>query len=311
MKSSSAIKSKIPVILIFGPTAVGKTELLLELFSGKAEIVSADSMQVYKGTDIGSAKPPSEVREKLPHHLLDILDIDRQFTTGDFVRLADEIIPGIRERGKIPVVSGGTAFYFRNFLYGLPSVPEVPSGLREILNRELRENGLSVLYEQLKKTDPETAERLPPSDSSRIIRALEVYRGTGRRLSEFPPQEKIRDRYRYLVIGLHRERTQLYERIGKRVESMFRQGLMDEIKSLIARGARPEYPAMQGIGYREFFQWRREGCLSLTGLMEMIGRNTRRYAKRQLTFFRSIPMTRWIHADDRKSVEKTVKEFIS
>jgi tRNA dimethylallyltransferase len=309
VKSSSATRNEIPVILIFGPTAVGKTDLLLDLFSGEAEIISADSMQVYRGIDIGSAKPPPEVRKALPHHLVDILEMDKQFTAGDFVRLADKAVPEIIGKGKIPVISGGTAFYFKNFIYGLPPVPEVAPEWREQLNREADESGIAPLYESLKKIDPETAERLHPADRSRIIRALEIYSGTGRRLSEFPLSGKIRDGYRYLVIGLHRERAQLYKRIERRVDTMFRQGLPDEIKRLISRGARPEYPAMQGIGYREFFQWQKEGCLSVPDLKERIARNTRRYAKRQLTFFRSIPVTQWINGDDREAVYSAVKDF--
>ena len=233
MKSSTTTKNRSPVILLFGPTAVGKTELLSELFENKGEIISADSMQVYRGTDIGSAKPSPELIKRLPHHLLDILDINEQFTTGDFVRMADIAVPGILSRNRVPVISGGTAFYFKNFLYGLPPLPEVQPEWRNRLNREADKNGLINLYHQLEKADPETAARLPVTDRSRIIRALEVYYGTGKRLSEFPLPNKIRERYCYLVIGLFREKEELNQRINERVSQMFRRGLFNEIKNLL------------------------------------------------------------------------------
>lgn len=269
-------------------------------------MVSADSMQVYRGLDIGSAKPDRAYLAKLPHHLIDIRDPHQQFTAGDFVREADKLIPEIIARGKIPVLSGGTAFYFRNFLYGLPEIPLIDPSIREKLNSQLVQNGLEVLYEELKACDPVSAQRLNPNDSSRIIRAVEVYRGTGRPLSSFNYSTKLRISYPVKIIGLKRDRAELYERIDRRVEIMFQQGLVEEVRRLLRDGVTALMPAMKGIGYSEFFDMMNRGCMTMRSLKAKIKQDSRRYAKRQITFFKSLKGVKWFSPLDSEGIMNEV-----
>ncbi|MDC7233777.1 MAG: tRNA (adenosine(37)-N6)-dimethylallyltransferase MiaA [Spirochaetales bacterium] len=300
-----------PVVCLFGPTAVGKTDLLEILFRDSGEIISADSMQVYRRLDIGSAKPDPEYLKRMPHHLIDILDYKDQFNTGDFVRRAEECIRDIHSRGKLPVISGGTAFYFRNFLYGLPDIPPVPAELREEMNRRLAVEGPQALHKELEQLDPVTAQRLEPADRARIVRALEVFHGTGRPLSSFKVGSEPRKDLDCLLLGLERPRTELYERINLRVDIMFEQGLYQEVKNLIKDGACAEDPGMKGIGYSEFFPLFKEGCLTLEHVKDRIKQDSRRYAKRQMTFFRSLEGVRWYHPDDVEGLQKGIEDFTS
>ncbi len=288
---------------------MGKTDLLEELFASSGEIISADSMQVYRKLDIGSAKPDSSTLACIPHHLIDILDYTEQFNAGDFVRLAEKNAREIASRGKLPVISGGTAFYFRNYLFGLPEIPPVPAGLREELNRELESFGPEELHRRLGTVDPETAERLEPGDRARIVRALEVFRGTGRALSSYKTGNEARKDRPCLLIGLERPRKELYERIDRRVEIMFGMGLLEEIKGLVHEGAREDHPGMKGIGYSEFFPFLREGCMTLDDVKARIQQDSRRYAKRQMTFFRSLPGVHWYHPEDTAALKKEIRNF--
>ncbi|MDA3811939.1 MAG: tRNA (adenosine(37)-N6)-dimethylallyltransferase MiaA [Spirochaetaceae bacterium] len=304
----TSIKDNVPLILIFGPTAVGKTDLLLNLFEGKGEVISADSMQVYKGLDIGSAKPDSTYLKRLPHHLINIKQPQEQFSAGDFVDEAEKLIPQIKKRGKIPVLSGGTAFYFRNFIFGLPKIPFVDVSYRLELNEELKQNGLDLLYEELCVCDPGSGVRLNNRDSSRIIRALEVFRATGRALSSYPVSDTVRNDYSMRIIGLERDRKELYSRINKRVDIMFDQGLINEIKSLITSGVSSDYPSMKGIGYSEFFEMYNRGCMTVGDLKDKIKQDSRRYAKRQITFFKSLKGVKWFSPLDLEGIKREVFE---
>jgi tRNA dimethylallyltransferase len=294
---------------LFGPTGVGKTDVVFELFRLSGEIVSADSMQVYRGMDIGTAKPEQEEREQLPHHLIDCRTPREQFHAGDFVTACDQLIPQIRERGKVPVIAGGTAFYLRCYLFGLPGTPQTPPEIRAALRQHLKEAGPEKLHRELQRVDPIGAQEIAPHDGYRIIRALEVYRTTGRPRSDFRVPSTVRSGIDVLIVGLHRDRTELYERINRRVEAMFRAGLVDEVSRLLSEGYRFDDPGMQAIGYREFAElgippWSEE---SLAVVRERIQRNTRRYAKRQITFFRSLPDVKWIHADDRSALKELLR----
>jgi tRNA dimethylallyltransferase len=299
----------IPVICLFGPTAVGKTDLLEELFTGTGEIISADSMQVYRRMDIGTAKPDKSTLTKLPHHLVDILEYTSQFNAGDFVKLADAAVREINSRGRIPVVSGGTAFYFRNFLFGLPPIPAVPEGLRESLMRRKDKEGLKSLWDQLVEVDPLSAERIEPGDSSRIIRALEIFLGTGTPLSSFPLPRVPREEFRCLMLGLRRDREELYRRIDRRVDIMFDQGLDEEVFSLLKEGATFEDPGMKGIGYSEFAGVIRNGCLRMNDVRQQIKQDSRRYAKRQMTFFKSLPGLEWFHPEEKGKIRERITLF--
>ncbi|GHV26101.1 tRNA dimethylallyltransferase 1 [Spirochaetia bacterium] len=299
------------VLVLFGPTASGKTELLEQLFTGpnplcRAEVVSADSMQVYRGMDIGTAKPSADLRKRLPHHLIDIRNPDEQFNAGDFVRLADEACTDIAHRGALPVVSGGTGFYLRNFVLGLPETPPSDPRIRDGVQADLRSRGAASLMEELALCDPVSAARIHPNDTYRLARALEVFRSEGRPLSSYVSNGAARTRYRFLIIGLRRNRAEVYRRINERCALMFRRGLPEEVAHLHAAGYGPGDPGMKAIGYQEFFvgestggepnvPWRISG--DMEGVEALVARNSRRYAKRQITFFASIPQVRWISVD--------------
>jgi len=300
----------LPVVCLFGPTAVGKTDLLEELFLQTGEIVSADSMQVYRKMDIGTAKPDKSILERLPHHLIDILSYKTQFNAGDFVNLAEIAVKDIASRGLIPVISGGTAFYFKNFLFGLPPIPRVPEDIRLSLNKRKDKEGLPALRAELFEVDPVTAGRLEAGDSSRILRALEVFMGTGKTLSSFAVSHKPREEYCCLMLGLQRERRELYERINRRVDIMFAKGMVDEVFSLLREGASFDDPGMKGIGYSEFSQLLRDGCYTLENVKEQIKQDSRRYAKRQMTFFKSLPGVEWYHPEENGKIRERIALFL-
>ena len=318
---------QIPVLILFGPTASGKTNILLELFSSsigiQAEVVSADSMQVYRGMDIGTAKPSSEERQKLPHHLIDIRDPSQQFNAGDFVRLADEACAQIAQRGRLPVVSGGTGFYLKNFILGLGEAPSSDMEIRKKLKQDLSVNGINSLMEELTSCDPESAARIHINDEYRILRALEVYRSCGQPLSSFKAksrQQKKRSNFRFVIIGLSRPREELYSRINLRCDEMFLKGLSREVRALYEAGYTPDDPGLRAIGYREFFINETDGekqenggwrfSQDIDGVKNLIAQNSRRYAKRQITFFTGIPDVTWLEAGKKDTI-LTINEKIN
>ena len=270
-----------------------------------AEVISADSMQVYCGMDIGTAKPSVQERTYLPHHLIDIRLPSQQFNAGDFVRLADEACIQITVRGKLPVVSGGTGFYIKNFIMGLSKAPPCDAEIRAALKQELNEKGAFALMEELAACDPVSAQRIHINDEYRLLRALEVFRSCGRPLSSFKVNvNKKRPNFRFIIIGLSYPREVLYRRINFRCSQMFQQGLAEEVRSLYEAGYTPNDPGMRAIGYREFFiedaeeprGWRLSQ--DIEGVQALVAQNTRRYAKRQLTFFAKIPGVKWIECND-------------
>jgi tRNA dimethylallyltransferase len=300
----------VPVVILFGPTASGKTEILEELFVRGAfprppELISADSMQVYRGMDIGTAKPSPHLRSFFPHHLIDIRNPDEPFNAGEFVRLAGEAVRDISDRGALPVISGGTGFYIKNFVTGLPEAPPADGAIRSALKEELRLRGAAALAEELAACDPVSAARIHLHDEYRLLRALEVFRLSGRPLSSYQafgqaasgqasgsePGGRRRD-YRMLVIGLTRSREDLYRRINERCAAMFREGLPAELRRLREAGYGPGDPGMRAIGYREFFVEPSPGDFRLSGdlpaVEALVAQNSRRYAKRQITYFASL-----------------------
>jgi len=301
------------VLVVFGPTASGKTDLLLRLFgrghSPKAEIVSADSMQVYRGMDIGTAKPSPEERLQLPHHLIDIRNPNEQFTAGDFVRLAREAIDDISRRGAVPIVSGGTGFYLRNLVLGLPEAPPSDQAIRDALKLELKEKGAAALMEELARLDPVSAGKIHINDEYRLLRALEVQRLCKRPLSSFSMStgDSV-PKYDFRVIGLYRPREELYQRINGRCAAMFAKGLPEEVQKLYDAGYTPRDPGLRAIGYREFFveDPPASGVFRLSrdiaGVQELVAMNSRRYAKRQITFFSSLPGAQWIEPNEQLTI---------
>jgi tRNA dimethylallyltransferase len=235
--------------------------------------------------DIGTAKPGPELLRRLPHRLIDIREPSEQYSAGDFVRLADEAAADIHRRGLLPVISGGTGFYIRSFILGMPEAPPSDPVTRAEVAKDLERLGPEALREELRRADPVSAARIHINDSYRLTRALEVVRSSGRALSDFVPPAVPRASYDFLVVALERPREELYARIDARVEAMFEAGLETEVETLKSRGFGAEAPGMKAIGYAEFFEPGLEG----EALRERIQRDTRRYAKRQETFFSSIP----------------------
>jgi tRNA dimethylallyltransferase len=305
---STNSKNKPPVIALFGPTAAGKTNLIAEIFTDRYEIINADSQQVYRHLSIGTAKPDAAIRKRIPHHLIDIIEPCEQFTVGDFVRNADKLVAEIIRRGKFPLVSGGTAYYIKHFAVGLPQSPKSDDGIRKALHGELRERGKEALYAELLQNDPVSAGKISMNDTYRVLRALEIFRKTGQPLSSFKINERIRSDYSFLFIGLELSREELAERIDQRVEGMFAQGLLEEMRGLISGGRTESDPGMKGIGYREFFSMLK-GCLSIHEVKEAIKLHTRQYAKRQMTFFRSLPGTLWFHPREKEKIAQCVEVF--
>ena len=289
---------KHPVLAVVGPTASGKTALgvaLAEQFGG--EIISADSMQIYKGLDVGTAKVTPEETRGIPHHGVDILQPDEPFSVADFTELAGALEHEISGRGHLPILVGGTGLYVQSFLYGVRFAAEkTPDGLREQLAAEQNEKGPEAMYAELQAVDPEAAAAIHPNNHVRVLRALEHYRATGKKLSEqkadsLPPEKP----YRSLILGLDfPERAQLYRRIDLRVDKMLDAGLLDEAK-LVYDHRQIYRTAAQAIGYKEFFPYF-EGTAPLDACTEKLKQASRNYAKRQLTWFRHMDGVVWLDA---------------
>jgi len=262
-------------------------------------------MQVYRGLDIGTAKPSASTLRRIPHHLIDVKEPTQQYTCGDFVRAADEAIQEIVKRGRVPVVSGGTAYYIRSFVFGMPDSPRADQVVREKLDADAKQQGLEALYRELCLKDPLAASSIHPNDRYRVVRALEIVRLTGRPRSAFAVPSEPRSTWSFTLIGLRVSREALAGRIAERVRVMFDQGLVTEVKGLIRRGYGAGDPALRAIGYREFLEMRR-GCRSLGDVRDRIGANTLRFARRQMTFFRAIPGVQWIDPEDVEGVRRLI-----
>ena len=300
------------ILVIMGPTAVGKTEMGLRLAKWlDGEILSADSLQAYRGLDIGTAKPTPDERADIRHHLIDILDPDEDYSAGEFARRAKVVIGEVEKRGRFPIVVGGSGFYLRALLEGLNEIPPVRPEVRENLRWRLEQEGLEALRAELLAVDPATAERLRPGDTQRVLRALEVAISTGRPLSAWhceghlagPGLEAIR-------IGLTLERGLLYDSIAHRVHRMIEAGWVGEVEQLLSRGVSPRQPAFQAIGYRELAA-HLAGEVSLEEAIEETIRATRRFAKRQLTWFRRERDVSWFSAEDLESASQAIKSFLT
>ena len=295
-------------MVLFGPTAVGKTALTEELFSKGFEIINADSVQVYRFLDIASAKPEKELVEKIPHHLVDIRFPWEQYNSGDFCNDAERLIKEINEKGNIPLITGGTAYYFKQLLYGPSSTPESNPKTREEIQRTIDDIGLDKAYEMLMSLDMEAAKKIDKNDRYRISRALEVIKDTGRPLSSFPVSDTLREDIDFVIIGLKREKRELEDRIRKRVDIMFDSGAVREMKALLSMGADLSWPGMQGIGYREWFNAMESGEVNISIIKDMIIRSSIKYAKRQMTFFSSFSDTLWFSPNDIEKIKGYLEE---
>lgn len=287
------MKNKPIIVFILGPTGVGKSDLAVR-FALKVggEIISCDSMQIYKGMAIMSQQPNTELRRTIPHHLVGILSPSKEWNAAAFIEKAKGITGDIVRRGNIPIIAGGSTLYARAFIKGLFPSPPGNERLRKALYKKAKGEGKKVLYERLLKIDPIYASRIHPNDLRRIIRALEVYELTGKPISEKQSETKgIEDEFKILIFVLNRERQKLYKRIDERVEEMFAKGVVKEVKRLKKR--KLSRTAKAALGYKEISDYTKGRC-SLQEAKDFLKRNTRNYAKRQLTWFRKEHGAQWL-----------------
>ena len=302
--------NKPKVIIICGPTASGKTALSIELAKTiNGEIVSCDSMQIYKDMDIGTAKPTAEEMQGIKHYLLDFIEPDKRYSVAEFKKDAEKAIEQILAKGKIPIVVGGTGLYVDSLIYGIeyqdiPLDEEYRNKLEQIAN----EKGLEVLYEKAKQIDEQAMKKISPNDKKRIMRVLEIYKATGKNKTEQEMESRKNEvKYDFKVFAINMDREVLYDRINKRVDIMIEQGLIEEVKNIIQKYS--EFPtAMQGLGYKEVVEYLNGKC-SKEEMIEKIKMETRRYAKRQLTWFRKNKQTIWINGLNSK--ESNVQFIVS
>ncbi len=301
-----------PMVVLTGPTAVGKTELSIRLAEAlDGEIISADSMQVYKKMNIGTAKIRKEEMGGIPHHLIDVLDPAEEFNVARFQEMAKEALAGIYERGKIPLVVGGTGFYIQGLLYDIDFTrEEQDKSFRERLQKKAEEEGAGAVYQMLVKVDSVSAGKIHPNNVKRVIRALEFYHLNGRPISEHNEEEaRKKSPYQSAYFVLNQERQTLYERINRRVDLMMEEGLIGEVKSLVEEGYGRNLVSMQGIGYKEVFDYL-EGEISLEETTERIKKDTRHFAKRQLTWFGREKEVIMIDKDKFETEEKILEHML-
>ncbi|MDE0690485.1 MAG: tRNA (adenosine(37)-N6)-dimethylallyltransferase MiaA [Candidatus Poribacteria bacterium] len=292
------------LVCLLGPTAVGKTEVAIQLAQRlNAEIVSVDSRQIYRQMDIGTAKPTPEEQQAARHHLIDCVDISQPFSVADYQSLADATIADIQNRGKRVLLVGGAGLYFRAIVDGLFEGPGANPALRKRLEAEAAQNGVDTLHKRLQTCDPESADRIHPNNLVRVIRALEVYELTGTPMSELQQQwHPEKQRYPFIAFGLTMPRALLYHRIEQRVDVMLANGLIAEVESLLAAGYARDSVALQSFGYRELIAYLDGDCPYLEAISQL-KQNTRRFAKRQLTWFRKDTRIEWL---DRESTSDIV-----
>ena len=299
------------LIIILGPTCVGKSAAAIKIakiFNG--EIINCDSMQVYRGFDIGTDKIPLDQREAISHHLLDIISPSTQFTASDFVQFALEAIDNIHKKNKLPIITGGTGLYLKALLNGLFPEGKSDPNIRKRLEAEAEEKGLESLNERLKTVDPQYAEKIGNNDKYRTIRALEVFEATNKSLSEhFAGTRSFVEDFHVMNIGLKIDRQFLYPKIEKRVDKMFAGGLVREVKSLLEKGVNEESPPFRALGYKYVLKHLKNE-ITLEEAVMLTKRDTRHYAKRQMTWFRKMEGIQWFHPEEFDSLKTQIKEFL-
>ena len=303
---------KAKIVVIVGPTAVGKSELALELSARiRGEIVNADSQQVYRYMDIGTGKPSISDRERIHHHLIDVVKPDEEFNAAMFRHLATEIIWQIHERNKNVIVCGGTGLYLKALTRGLFEGPGQDPEIRRRFEQEIDESGLSSLYQRLVDLDPTVTSSIHPNDRQRTIRALEVYELTGRRLSEWQREHAFQEQpFQALKIGLNRERGELYDRINRRCDRMIQDGLLEEVRELAAKGYALDLKPLRSVGYLQMGRVL-QGVQEHSDALEEMKQETRHLARRQLTWFRGDREVLWYHPNQQQEILKTVNGFLS
>lgn len=302
---------KIPLIILTGPTAVGKTALSIELSKElNAEIISADSMQLYKYMDVGSAKVTKEEMRGVVHHMIDEVTPDFAFSVSEFQRRSREYIKEIDTKGKKVLITGGTGLYLNSLIYDMDfAKSNSNSEIREKLEKELEENGIDYMHNKLKELDEEAASRIHKNNTKRVIRALEVCLD-GKKMQDFSTDLRYNEEYLPIIIVLNRDREILYNRINKRVDIMMESGLVDEVKRLLDMGYDKDLISMQGIGYKEIVKYL-EGEYSLEEAEEIIKRDSRRYAKRQITWFKRYKDSKWYDLGEYDDLETLKSDIIT
>lgn len=307
-----------PMVILTGPTAVGKTDLSIKLAKRiNGEIISADALQVYRYMDIGTAKVTKKEMDGVKHYLIDVLEPTEDFNAARFKQMADEAVSEIYKKGKIPIITGGTGFYIQAVLYDIDfdgsfdeESEKKQSGLRDKFNRMLEEYGKEYIHDKLREVDEKSAESIHPNNTQRVIRALEYYYSTGQKFSVHNEQQREKSSdYNFAYFVLNDDRKRLYDRIDKRVDIMFDNGLLDEMRMLLDKGLKYENQSMQAIGYRELFDYFNNEQ-SLEETKELIKQNSRRYAKRQLTWFRRERDVDWINYPDFDYSKEKILDYI-
>lgn len=295
------------VIVIVGPTASGKTAISIELAKKiNGEIVSADSMQIYKKMDIGTAKPTEEEKENIKHYMIDIIEPNEAFNVAKYKEMAQKAIDEIISKGKTPIVIGGTGLYINTLINGIEFKEiETDKTYREQLEKEAKENGIDIVYKKLQEIDPEAAKNIDKNNIRRVIRALEIYKLTGKTKTQLDKESIKEVQYDYKIFGMLWEREELYDRINKRIDIMIENGLIDEVKELTQK-YKISNTAMQGIGYKEVIEYL-ENKISIEDMKEKLKMETRRYAKRQITWFKKDKRITWISP---KNKEECVNQII-
>ena len=301
------------LVILTGPTAVGKTSLSINLAKAiNGEIISADSMQIYKGMDIGTAKIMPEEMDGVTHHLIDVIEPTEDFHVVRFKEMVEAAIEEIYAKGKVPIICGGTGFYIQAILYDIDFTEnEIDKSYRESLEKYAAEFGQEALHDELKAIDPESAESIPAANVKRVIRAIEYYEQTGEKFSVHNATQKEKNSpYNFAYFVLNDDRQLLYNRIDARVDKMIDEGLVDEVKSLVAKGVKKGMTAMDGIGYKELLDYL-DGKGSLEDAVELIKKKSRNYAKRQLTWFRREKEVIWLDKTVYTSEDMLLDEILS
>lgn len=307
----SKAEEKPKIVIICGPTGIGKTSVAIDIASAvTGEIISADSMQIYRYMDIGTAKPTPQEQSRVHHHMIDIVDPDENFDAAKFSKRAHEKIVKLHNGGIVPIVAGGTGLYIKAAVYGLFDAEAVNLDIRKRLKKESSISASGTLHKRLAACDPDAADKIHPNDTYRIIRALEMVEATGKTISEHQVDHGFMDkRYRLIKIGLSMERKALYKRIDQRVDIMIEKGLVDEVKGLLNRGYPENLKSMQSIGYRHIVDFIKKR-LSWDETVRTLKRDTRRYAKRQMTWFNADPEIVWTEPDHAEDIILQVKDFL-
>jgi tRNA dimethylallyltransferase len=299
------------LIVICGPTGIGKTATAIEIAEAySAEIIGADSMQIYRHMDIGTAKPTAAEQARVRHHMIDIIDPNTPFDAVRFAELARDTAAQLHERGILPLVVGGTGLYIKSFLYGMFESDPVDSKIRERLKKEAHDQGIALLHDRLKRCDPASAARLHPNDTYRILRALETFEATGKPISAYQNTHAFSGQhYDALKIGLNMDRALLYERINQRVDAMIAAGFVDEVKKLLDAGYAADLKSMQSIGYRHIVDYL-QGRLTREECSRTLKRDHRRYAKRQLTWFGADDEIIWKEPGQADEIKGIIAGFL-